>query len=55
TVDEDNWSEDHTVVNSPSNENVKTGSTEKDDTVPADKGKNNDKDVVNLDDLVSEE
>ncbi|MCI95048.1 hypothetical protein A2U01_0116346, partial [Trifolium medium] len=24
TIDEDNWSEDHTVVNSPSNESVKT-------------------------------
>ncbi|MCI67975.1 hypothetical protein A2U01_0089234, partial [Trifolium medium] len=34
---------------------MKTGSTEKDDTVTTDQGKNNDKDVVNVDDLVSEE
>ncbi|MCI76891.1 hypothetical protein A2U01_0098161, partial [Trifolium medium] len=26
TIDEDNWSEDRTVVNSPSNESVKTAS-----------------------------
>ncbi|MCI89609.1 hypothetical protein A2U01_0110898, partial [Trifolium medium] len=36
-------------------ESVKSVSTEKDDTVAADQGKNNDKDVVNVDDLVYEE
>ncbi|MCI81172.1 hypothetical protein A2U01_0102444, partial [Trifolium medium] len=46
---------DHTVVNSPSNESVKTASVEKDDDVPADQGQNNDDDIVNVDDLVSEE
>ncbi|MCI88252.1 hypothetical protein A2U01_0109538, partial [Trifolium medium] len=55
SIDEENWSEDHTVVNSTSNESMKTVSAEKDDTVPVDQGKNNDEDVVNVYDLVSEE
>ncbi|MCI49560.1 hypothetical protein A2U01_0070804, partial [Trifolium medium] len=53
TVNEENWSEDHTVVNSHSDESMKTVSVEKDHSVPADQGKN--ADVVNVDDLVSEE
>ncbi|MCI87541.1 hypothetical protein A2U01_0108825, partial [Trifolium medium] len=55
SVDEEDWSEDHNVVNSPSNESVKTVSVEKDHFVPADQGKNDDTDVVNVDDIVSEE
>ncbi|MCI47851.1 hypothetical protein A2U01_0069093, partial [Trifolium medium] len=54
TINEENWFEDHTVVNSPSNESVKTVSIEKDDTIPVDQGKNDDNDVVNVDDLESE-
>ncbi|MCI95134.1 hypothetical protein A2U01_0116432, partial [Trifolium medium] len=50
-----NWSEDHTVVNSHSDESIKTIYVEKDDSVPADQGKNSDNDVVNIDDLESEE
>ncbi|MCI80566.1 hypothetical protein A2U01_0101837, partial [Trifolium medium] len=50
-----NWSEDHTVVNSHSDESIKTISVEEDDPVLADQGKNDDNDVVNVDDLVSEE
>ncbi|MCI69739.1 hypothetical protein A2U01_0091002, partial [Trifolium medium] len=50
SIDEENWSEDHTAVNSPSNESVKTASVEKYDTVPADQGQNNDNDIVNVDD-----
>ncbi|MCI65168.1 hypothetical protein A2U01_0086426, partial [Trifolium medium] len=42
-------------MNSPSNESVKTVSIEKDVSVTADQGKNNNNDVVNIDDLVSEE
>ncbi|MCI70718.1 hypothetical protein A2U01_0091981, partial [Trifolium medium] len=38
SVDEENLSDDRTVVNSSSNESVKIGSTEKGDTVPADQG-----------------
>ncbi|MCI92805.1 hypothetical protein A2U01_0114102, partial [Trifolium medium] len=34
---------------------MKTGSTEQDDTMLADQGKNNDDDVVNVDELVSKE
>ncbi|MCI95099.1 hypothetical protein A2U01_0116397, partial [Trifolium medium] len=52
---EENWSEDHTVVNSPSNQSVKTVSVEKDHSEPADQDKNDDTNVVNVDDLVSEE
>ncbi|MCI54257.1 hypothetical protein A2U01_0075506, partial [Trifolium medium] len=53
SIAEENWSEDHTVVNSHSDESLKTISVEKDDTVPADQGKNDDNDVVNVDDLKS--
>ncbi|MCI81568.1 hypothetical protein A2U01_0102842, partial [Trifolium medium] len=42
-------------VNSPSNESVRTVSVEKDHSVLADQGKNDDTDVVNVDDLVSED
>ncbi|MCI82262.1 hypothetical protein A2U01_0103536, partial [Trifolium medium] len=55
TIDEENRSEDHTAVNSPSNEGVKTVSVEKDHSEPADQGNNDDTDVVNVDDLESEE
>ncbi|MCI76410.1 hypothetical protein A2U01_0097680, partial [Trifolium medium] len=53
TGNEENWLEDHAVVNSHSDESMKTVSVEKDDSVPADQGKN--ADVVNIDDLESEE
>ncbi|MCI82927.1 hypothetical protein A2U01_0104201, partial [Trifolium medium] len=42
TIDEENCSEDHVLVNSPSNKNVKTVSVEKDHSEPADQGKNDD-------------
>ncbi|MCI76247.1 hypothetical protein A2U01_0097516, partial [Trifolium medium] len=45
SVDEENWSEDHTVVNSHSDGSMKTVSTEKDDNVPADQGKIDDNEV----------
>ncbi|MCI50296.1 hypothetical protein A2U01_0071540, partial [Trifolium medium] len=48
SVDEENWSKDHTVVNSHSDESMKTVSAEKDDTVPADQGKIDDNEVVNV-------
>ncbi|MCI97406.1 hypothetical protein A2U01_0118707, partial [Trifolium medium] len=48
SINEEDWSEDHTAVNSPSNESVKTVSVEKDHSVPADQGKNGDTDVVNV-------
>ncbi|MCI23981.1 hypothetical protein A2U01_0045164, partial [Trifolium medium] len=53
TIDEENWSEDHTVVNSHSDESMMTISGDKEDSVPADQGKNDDNDVVNIDDLES--
>ncbi|MCI95586.1 hypothetical protein A2U01_0116884, partial [Trifolium medium] len=55
SIDDENWSEDHTAVNSHSDESIKTIFVEEDDPVPADQGKNDDNDVVNVDDLVSEE
>ncbi|MCI89611.1 hypothetical protein A2U01_0110900, partial [Trifolium medium] len=39
-VDEEDWSEDHNAVNSPSNESRKTVTVEKDHSEPADQGKN---------------
>ncbi|MCI42621.1 hypothetical protein A2U01_0063858, partial [Trifolium medium] len=54
SVDEENWSEDHTVVNSHSDESMKTVSVE-DDIVPVDQGKIDDNEEVNVDDLESEE
>ncbi|MCI94853.1 hypothetical protein A2U01_0116151, partial [Trifolium medium] len=47
-------SEDHIVVNSSSNESVNTISIEKDHSESADQGKNDDNDVVNVDDIESE-
>ncbi|MCI42638.1 hypothetical protein A2U01_0063875, partial [Trifolium medium] len=55
TIDEENWSENHTVVKSHYDESMKTISGDKEDFVPADQGKNDDNDVVNVDDLESEE
>ncbi|MCI38051.1 hypothetical protein A2U01_0059279, partial [Trifolium medium] len=41
---------DETVVNSHSDERMKTISGDKEDFVPVDQGKNDDNDVVNIDD-----